>query len=88
MALAIPAFVSPLGKASSQNSAQPWREQVGDVAAPTRFAQAAADALVGDHKQCRDLLHAKALDEVRAPISVDSLQLERVVISPPLQNLR
>jgi hypothetical protein len=53
-----------------------------------RIAQATSDAAVGDHKQGWNFLHAKTLYEVWALVGIDSLQLERVVISSPLQNLR
>lgn len=73
---------------SGKGSAQPGSEEPLDVSAATRSLEAALDALSLDHHDRGQLADVKALSEVGVLIDVDVLQLERLVVTPPLQHLR
>src|SRR5581483_4635753 len=78
---------SPLGS-RAERSAQPGREQRLDLAAVARRAQPGPDPAAVDDEQRRDRVDPEAADEVRPLLRRDSVQPERLVVSPALEDLR
>ena len=67
---------------------QPGAEQLLDLAAALRRHGPVADAIAGDDDQGRYRVDAEALDELGLFLHVDAVDLERVVVAPPLEHLR
>src|SRR5213078_162688 len=72
---------------TSSGSVQPGLQEGLDLAATARLLEPCADRLALDDDERRKGRDVEAIDQVGSLFAGDAVELERLVVSPPLQHL-
>src|SRR5919109_2780347 len=72
----------------AQSLLEPGREEALNLAAAARLLEPGRQLRAFDHRERRHVVHTKPRREDRLGLDVDTVELERLVVSPTLKHLR